>query len=223
MVALVEQQKLLNDKDTKIDDQQKLINILEEKLRLMQQRKFGTSSEKNLLQLDWLADEAEQLADGEPDAYEGEMEEHAAVKAPHKPRSRKGFSKDLPRTQQFIRLTDEEREGAIETFFVKVKEELDIVPAKVQVIEIMQEKAVYLDDEGERSLKAAQRPAHPIGKSAASINLLAWLIVAKFADGRVPRVRGSKGLEIVRNFTIDEGLAPRSRLAGAGFKPLQAA
>ena len=27
----------------------------------------------------------------------------------------------------------------------------------------------------------------------------------------------------MRNFTIDEGLAPRSRLAGAGFKPLQAA
>ena len=202
MVALVEQQKLLNDKDTKIDDQQKLINILEEKLRLMQQRKFGTSSEKNLLQLDWLADEAEQLADGEPDEYEGEMDEPAAVKAPHKPRSRKGFSKDLPRTQQFIRLTDEEREGAIETFFVKVKEELDIVPAKVQVIEIMQEKAVYLDDEGERSLKAAQRPAHPIGKSAALINLLAWLIVAKFADGlplyRLEKILARYGGEITR-------------------------
>jgi len=30
-------------------------------------------------------------------------------------------------------------------------------------------------------------------------------------------------VEIVRNFVIDEGLAPRSLLAGAGFKPLQAA
>jgi hypothetical protein len=33
----------------------------------------------------------------------------------------------------------------------------------------------------------------------------------------------SKDLRIVRNFTIDEGLAPRSRFAGTGFKPLQAA
>lgn len=202
MVALVEQQKLLNDKDTTIDDQQKLINILEERLRLMQQRKFGTNSEKNLSQRDWLADEAELLADGEPDTDDGEIEEPAPNKTPRKSRSRKGFSKDLPRTQQFIRLTDEEREGAIDTFFVKVKEELDIVPAKVQVIEIMQEKAVYLDNEGERSLKAAQRPTHPIGKSAVSINLLAWLVVAKYADGmplyRLEKILARYGGEITR-------------------------
>ena len=45
----------------------------------------------------------------------------------------------------------------------------------------------------------------------------------KYQPDCVPRARASKGLEIVRNFTIDEGLAPRSRLAGADFKPLQAA
>jgi len=45
-----------------------------------------------------------------------------------------------------------------------VKEELDIIPAKAQVIQIMQEKAVYLDEEGERCVKSATRPVHPIGK-----------------------------------------------------------
>ncbi len=45
----------------------------------------------------------------------------------------------------------------------------------------------------------------------------------KYQPDCVPRARASKGMEIARNFTIDEGLAPRSRLAGAGFKPLQAA
>ena len=234
MVALIEQKKLLEKKDKALDqksaeikNQQALINVLEEKLRLMNQRKFGTSSETNVLQEDWLADEAEALADGQPDPDDGESDnpEDKAddEKSPRKPRPRKDFSPHLPRTQKYIHLSDEEREGAIDTFFVKVKEELDIIPAKVQVIEIMQEKAVYLDEEGERSVKSAVRPAHPIGKSVASINLLAWLVIAKYCDGSVPRVRGSKGLEIVRNFTNDEGLAPRSRLAGAGFKPLQAA
>ncbi len=59
LVALLEQQKLLEEKDKSIKNQQALINVLEEKLRLMNLRKFGTSSEKNLSQEDWLADEAE--------------------------------------------------------------------------------------------------------------------------------------------------------------------
>lgn len=196
MVALLEQQKLLESKDkaleeqsAEIKNQQARIHILEEKLRLQEQRKFGRSSEKNLSQLDWLADEAETLTDGEPDPDDGECEvtdeaepDAKTVKQSRR-KPRKGFSPDLPRTQKFLRLSDEEREGAIDTFFVKVKEELDIIPAQVQVIEIMQEKAVYLDADGERCLKSAHRPAHPIGKSAASVNLLAWLVIAKYCDG----------------------------------------
>jgi len=189
--------------------------------------RYGKSSEKNVLQEDWLADEAERFADGEPDPEDGEIAADEAAEPSDKPKPRKGrgkgFSKDLPRIKKYLELSEAERTNALETFFVKVKEELDIIPARVQVIEHWQEKAVYRDAEGERTLGVATRPTHPLGKSVASVNLLAWLIVAKYADGRVPRVRGSKGLEIVRNFAIDEGLAPRSRLAGAGFKPLQAA
>ena len=85
--------------------------------------------------------------------------------------------------QQRSLLTDEQREGAIDTFFVTVKEELDITPAKVQVIEHLQEKAVYLDDEGKRCLREAKQPAHPLGKSVASVALLAYLIIAKYMVG----------------------------------------
>ena len=195
MVALLDQQKQLELKDVALDEKsaeirnkQALINVLEEKLRLMEQRKYGKSSEKNLSQKDWLADEAEQLADGEPDPDDGEVADDEPDEQPSKTKTKKttahkGLPAELPRIQKFIRLSDEEREGAIETFFVKVKEELDIIPATMQVIEIMQEKAVFLDDDGERSLKSAARPAHPVGKSIASINLLAWLVVAKYADG----------------------------------------
>ena len=210
MAALLEQQKLLEQKDQALDqksaelkNQQALINVLEEKLRLMNQRKFGTSSEKNLSQKDWIADEAEVLADNQPDADDGEIEPDPEPKdKPRKSRSRKGFSDSLPRIQKYLRLSEEERQGALETFFVKVKEELDIIPAQAQVIEIMQEKAVYLNEDGERSLKAAVRPAHPIGKSIASINLLTWVVVAKYADGmplyRLEKVLARYGGEITR-------------------------
>jgi transposase len=205
MVAYLEQQKLLDEKDVEIRNKQSWIDVLEEKLRLADQRKFGASSEKNLSQEDWLADEAETLADGQSDLDDGEIDPDAdsepADKKPPRKR-RKGFSPDLPRTQKYILLSDEEREGALETFFVKVKEELDIIPAKVQVIEIMQEKAVYLDEDGERCLKAAVRPVHPIGKSIASINLLAWIIIAKYADGmplyRLEKILARYGGDITR-------------------------
>jgi transposase len=148
MVALLGQQKLLEQKDqaldkksTELKNPQALINVLEGKLRLMNQRKFGASSEKNLSQKDWIADEVETLADGEPDADNGEIEPEPELQnKPKKPRLRKGLSDSLPRIQKYLRLSDEERQGAIETFFVKIKEELDIIPAQVQVIEIMQER-----------------------------------------------------------------------------------
>jgi hypothetical protein len=47
-----------------------------------------------------------------------------------------------------LRLSDEQKQGAIDTFFVTVKEELDITPAKVQVLQYQQEKAVFLDEQG---------------------------------------------------------------------------
>lgn len=213
--ALLEQQKLLGEKDellaesqSQLQNKQARIAVLEERLRLMQQRQFGSKSEKNLLQEDWLADEAESLADGEPDSDDGEINPEDEQKATgeettaRKRKARKGFSADLPRVQRFIKLSDEERQGALETFFVKVKEELDIVPARVQVIEIMQEKAVFLDQDGERSLKAAERPRHPIGRSVASTNLLAWVVIAKYADAlplyRLEKILARYGGQITR-------------------------
>ena len=211
MVALLEQQKQLEKKDVALEEksaeiknQQALIKVLEEKLRLKDQRLYGASSEKNLSQQDWLADEAELLADGEPDPDDGERapDEEPPTK-PAKPRKgNKGLSPDLPRIQKFICLSDEQRVGAVKTFFVKVKEELDVIPAKIQVIEIMQEKAVYLDEDGERCLKSAERPVHPIGKGIGSINLLAWLVIAKYADGlplyRIEKILARYGGDITR-------------------------
>lgn len=170
--------KHLTDKDHLIHEQQQYIALIEEQLRLATIRKYAASSEK----MHWqgsLFDEAElevsleeldkQLPDQEP-----------AVR-PKKKRQR-GFSENLPRQQIYLQLSEEEKAGAARTFFSKVKEELEFVPAQVKVLEYWQEKAVF-NHEDEDIIVAASRPEHPLGKCFGSISLLAHLIVSKYADG----------------------------------------
>ncbi|MDT9693922.1 transposase, partial [Streptomyces sp. P9(2023)] len=68
------------------------------------------------------------------------------------------------------------------TFFAKVKEELDIVPAKVRVLEYMQEKAVFNNEDGQ-SIVAAELPKHPLPGSLGSTGLITHAITSKYVDG----------------------------------------
>jgi len=175
---LIEQKDHLIAEHTRIiAEQQKLLRLMEEQLRLARQRHFGASSEKLSFQGE-LFDEAElevALSD-----VEAQLPDEAPCKPPRK--KREGFSDRLPRIQIHLPLSDEEKAGASKTFFAKVKEELDIIPAKAQIIEYWQEKAVFEQADGESMIKAAARPAHPLGKCMASVQLLAYILVAKYAD-----------------------------------------
>ena len=88
----------------------------------------------------------------------------------------------MPREQIFITLTDDEKAGAIDTFFTKVREELDIIPAKVRVLEYLQEKAVFID-QAQRQVKTAEMPKHPVTRAMGSIGLMCFVIIAKYAEG----------------------------------------
>ena len=176
---LAKQQALLKEREALIAEQQKLLRLLEEQLRLARLRRFGSSSEKRPFQGE-LFDEAELEVSLE------EVEKELAEAEPKKPRKRHtkadGFDENLPRIQVHLELDAEEKAGARKTFFSKVKEELDIVPAQARVIEYWQEKAVFDTEDGSQQVKAAPRPAHPLGKCLASVQLLAWILVAKYAD-----------------------------------------
>ena len=189
--VIADHRRVIADHKQVIGEQQKLLKLLEEELRLARQRRFGSSSEKLPFQGDFfdeaeleqaLSDVEQQLADA------GERRE----KAPRKPR--KGLSDKLPRVRVDLTLSDEDKAGASRTFFTKVKEELDIVPAKAQVIEYWQEKAVFDDDNGEQRIQAASRQPHPLGKCIASVSLLAYILIAKYADA-LPLYRLEKILE----------------------------
>lgn len=193
--AQLEEQKRLNQ------SQSERIEILEEVVRHLKIKRFTPSSEKtNPDQFLLLFDEAELCTDPELEAHE-KQDEGQNKKSTSKPRGRKPFSGDLPREQVFLYLTDEEKTGAKSTFFAKVKEELDIVPAKVRVLEYMQEKAVFDTEDGQKMVTAPM-PKHPLPGSLGSVSLIAHAIASKYVDGlplyRIEKMLSRYGGDISR-------------------------
>lgn len=202
MVEQMQQQmtETIELKDRQISQQkkdlheaEKRIALLEEIVRLRMIQKFAASSEKNSLQFH-LFDEAELEAEIEDllnqaagDEYESDeltpelQQARDEQKARKKTRNR-AFTKELRRKRVELTLSDEEKQGCSKTFFTKVKEELDYVPAHLLVIEYWQEKAVF-DNDGAELIIAASRPIHPLGKCTASLSLITQAIISKYVDG----------------------------------------
>lgn len=196
LVSKIEDQSHVIECNSKtISEQKKRIDILEEALRLSKIKRFAPTSEQS--QQHSLFDEAEVAASVETvsddsDALDDQLNESSedekstsSAKSKKKP-GRKPFSDKLPREPVFIYLSDEDKLGAKSTFFTKVKEELDIIPAKIRVLEYMQEKAVFVeseDGENKRQIKSATLPKHPVARAMGSISLMSSVIIAKYADG----------------------------------------
>jgi transposase len=175
---IAEQIDIIEKKSDVIDSLKQRVELLEDYLRLANNKRFGKSSEQTPPEQGALFNEAETIS--EPEQAELEL---PATNAPKAKTGRKPFAKHLARIQVFAYLSDAEKEGAINTFFVKVREELDIIPAKVQVLEYMQEKAVFKDAQGASTMKAADVIKHPVPKAMGSVNLITYIIIAKYADG----------------------------------------
>jgi len=200
--VIAEQSDIIDKKSDVIDSLTKRIELLEEYLRLSNSKRFGSSSEQTPPEQGNLFNEAE--ATSEPEQAE------LALPGASKPKAktgRKPFAKNLARTQVFAYLSDAEKEGAIHTFFVKVREELDIIPAKVQ------EKAVFKDAQGASTMKAADVIKHPVPKAMGSVNLITYIIIAKYADGMplyrlegiIERYGGSISRATLANYVIALG------------------
>ena len=187
-----DQSKHLKRVEKKVDDQQECLRqrdsrilLLEELLRLRKLQKFAASSEKLPFQVS-LFDEAElesaieELMDQAADEIDDETD---TPKPAEKKTRKRGFSASLERVRIELALSDAERTAADRTFFAKVKEELDYIPAVLRVLEYWQEKAVFAKDDGSENILVAARPVHPLGKCSVTTSLLAQIITAKYADG----------------------------------------
>ena len=187
--SLVAEQLALNEKlqadkqavDQKNERLQARVLTLQEQLNLALARRYAASSEKISPDQIHLFNEAEVGIDAEMPSEEDEITVPAHKR---RKRGRKKLPEALPRVEVVHELPEEERccphDGAtlVEIGEV-VSEQLDIVPAKIQVIRHIRKQ--YACDCGQCIKTAAMAP-QPIPKSLASPGLLAHITVSKYQD-----------------------------------------
>jgi len=181
---------------------------LQEQLNLAIARRYAASSEKISPDQVRLFDETESsyLIIDTDDAPSGDsiiVPEYTRKKAGRKP-----LPDILPRFDMIHELSESERvcphDGKLLTEMSEViSEQLDIIPAKIQVIRHIQKQ--YACSCGQ-CIKLAPKPAQPIPKSLASPGLLAHVTVSKYQDA-LPLYRQEK---ILQRIGVD---IPRATLA----------
>ena len=167
------------------------INLLEEKISLLQQNLFGRKSEKLDPSPDQpsLFDEAEELSETPPE------EEVAEITVPghtRKKPGRKPFPKDLPRVDKIHDISEEEKTCAcgcqLSRIGEDVSEKLDIIPATIRVIRHIRYKYACKGCEGvesnEGAVKTAALPPQIIPQGIATAGLLAHVATSKFVDAQ---------------------------------------
>lgn len=199
--------QLQEEKDTQEQRFKAEIERLHEEFRLLLAKRFGPSSEKNPAQQLGLFNEAEAAVE------QAEAPETETVSVPSHERKKPG-RKPLPdsieRVEVLHDLPEEEKvcphDGTrLERIGEEISEQLDIIPARVQVLRHVRPK--YACPCCRQGVRTAKLPPHPIPKSIASVGLLAYIGVAKYVDG-LPLYR----LEaILQRIGVD---IPRATLAG---------
>jgi transposase len=178
---------------------QQRVDTLEEQFRLAQLKRFAPSSEKYGLQ-GCLFNEAER-----EDATPVAADQTAASEEPvarHKKPGRKPLPVHLPRQRVEHDLPESDKvcsccHGALHRIGEETTEQLDIVPAKVVVLEHVRFKygCRQCERHGETSkIVTSPMPAQPIPGSIASPSTLATVMTAKYADG-MPLYRQQAALE----------------------------
>ena len=122
----------MKQRDETLQRRDNYIAVLEELLRHKKIQQFAASSEKLPDQIA-LFDEVE--LEVEIDELRDELPEDEE-ETPRRSRKRRqrGFSDKLLRERIELTLSDEEKAGATKTFFTKVKEELEYIPAQLKVL-----------------------------------------------------------------------------------------
>ena len=200
--------------------------LLREEVRLLKAKLFGRSSEsKKALS----PDEQPNLfcvSELESDESEQASAEETVTYTRRKPRGkRKPIPDHFPRREVLHDISDEEKQCACGAKRTRIGEEtseqIDLIPAKVEVIRHVRPKYACPDCEGLESTNGAvviaPAPESMIPKSLAGPGLLADVITAKFADA-IPFYRHEKrlarlGIELSRTVMCQwaEKVADRCR------------
>ena len=187
---------------------EKEIRLLKEQIRFLQDKLFGRKTEK--IHRDdgqlYLFD----IPEPEVPAEDSPEDEITVGTHKRKKRGRKPLPENFPRVDVIHDLSDAEKQcqcGCQKSCIgEEVSEQLDIIPAKIQVIRNIRYKYACKNCEGvdndDPTVVTAPMPEQLIPKSIATPGLLAYIITAKFVDA-LPFYRQEKqfrrlGIEISR-------------------------
>ena len=185
------------DQQKQIEEVKKMNNLLSHQIRLLKQDRYGRRSEKvdpeefgqkplfNEAELEACAEATE-----EPEDKTTHVSGHQRKKGGHRP-----LPEDLLRVRKEYDISSDEKtcECGSEMTCIgeEIAEQLDIIPAKMRVIQHARKKyvckACSKDKENGKTerpvpIKIAERPAQIIPKSIAAPSLLANIATAKFCD-----------------------------------------
>ena len=180
----------LAEKDHRLAEREATIEYLSEQLRLAIARRFAPSAERVAEAQLGLFNEAETLdePDAAADSASDASETAAPIAVPAHARARGKRSPlpaHLPRVHLEYELAADEQvcphDGTrLERFGEQRCEQLDIVPAKIQVLHHV--RATYRCPCCHEHVITAPLPAQPIPRSQASPGLLAYIATAKYVD-----------------------------------------
>lgn len=181
-----EQEKTLREKEKSLNAKEKRIRILEEYILSLQQKQFGSSSEKqDVIQTELVFTEAEDNTEAEMPAQVDAFSDAPIVVAEHKrQKKRTSIPADLPRIDIIHDLPADQKtcphDGAeLKPIGFESHEQLDIIPASVRVLH--NKRLKYACPCCEKHIVTASKPAQPIEKSIASPGLLAHIAIQKYA------------------------------------------
>ena len=200
-VALL--QKMLIAERSTSERLQKQLDEMFESLRLARHKKFGASSEKAPGQGE-LFDEAENDAEPQPESDEPTTSAQAPQQKKKTQPARKPLPANLPRIRNVIELPEDERHCEcgcrLSEIGEDVSEQLEIIPAKLNVIQHVRKK--YACKSCEETIKSAPRANTLLPKAIATANTMAYIITAKYADGlplyRLSTILNRHGIDLSR-------------------------
>lgn len=189
-----------------ISQQSQYIDTLAEMLRIHRYRQFGNKSEKIPAAQLGIFNEAE-LPKNIDTLVAADEAIHITAHDRKKSPGRKPLPDHFPREQRIYDLPEDEKTCACghELKYIKDEksEQLEIIPAKVYIVEHLRKK--YACKHCEETIKLAAMPAQPIPRSIAGSGLLSHVLVSKFED-HLPLHRQE---QMLRRIGID---IPRSTL-----------
>ena len=172
---------LVADQAVRNEQLQSQVTLLQEQLNLALAKRYAASSEKISPDQVCMFDEAEADVPAIEDA-----DDNVILVPAHKrkKRGRKPLPDNLPRIDVIHELPESERHCDHDGLLLAeidevISEQLDIIPAKIQVIRHIRKK--YACSCGQ-CIKTAPLPAQPIPRSMASPGLLAHIAVSKYQD-----------------------------------------